>query len=224
MVFKIKSKWFKIISPEFATTQYNQRLIPFLKTEFKKGKAHPKAALIFRALSFKSPEQIRVVIIGQDPYPDATIANGLAFGVDKGVKLPSSLSNIFRELSRDLQTGTVCTNGDLTHWAEQGVLLLNRVLTVRAGEPGSHSGKGWESITDRIVSHLSQSDKPKVFILWGKKAQEVLPLIDTKRNKVVCSSHPSPLSAHNGFFGSRPFTKCNRALKDLGLEPIKWLK
>lgn len=220
MVFRIHNEWLKRISSEFSQ-EYFKTLIRFLKIEYRETTVFPKEADIFRALTVH-PDRIKVVILGQDPYHGQGQAHGYSFSVPTGIPLPPSLRNIYKELETD--TGDVnLGDGDLTPWVNQGVMLLNRVLTVEADKAGSHSGWGWESFTDKVISELSSGGKPKVFILWGNKAQEVLPLIDANRNRVICSAHPSPLSASKGFFGSKPFSKCNRALKELGHEPIRWL-
>ncbi len=161
------------------------------------------------------------MILGQDPYHEPGQAMGLAFSVRPGVRLPPSLRNIYKELESDLGLPAPA-NGDLSSWAEQGVLLLNTVLTVRAHQPGSHQKHGWEPFTDAVISALSEKREHLVFVLWGASAQSKLPLIDQKKHTVICSVHPAPLSAHQGFFGSRPFSAGNRALSARGIKPIDW--
>lgn len=185
---------------------------------------YPPSDKIFRALSFFNPHETKVVIIGQDPYHGEGQADGLAFSVAKGTKMPPSLNNICAELYDDL--GVERKNPDLSAWAKQGVLLLNTVLTVERGRPGSHNGYGWEIFTDTIIAKLAQV-KPLVFVLWGKKAQSKLPLIGRsgiREHRVIGSPHPSPLSAGNGFFGSKPFSQINDFLYQMGEEPIDWGK
>ena len=166
-------------------------------------------------------EKVKVVILGQDPYHGEGQANGLCFSVHKGIRIPPSLVNIYKELNSDLGC-TIPDNGDLTPWAKQGVLLLNTVLTVRAHEANSHRGIGWEEFTDACIKVLAEQDRPLVFILWGTPARRKKALIHNPKHLIVESPHPSPLSAHNGFFGSKPFSKTNAYLESVGLEPIDW--
>jgi uracil-DNA glycosylase len=176
---------------------------------------------IYAALHLTGYEDTKAVILGQDPYHGPGQAHGLSFSVKPGVPAPPSLQNIFKELHDDLGC-YIPNNGYLVKWAEQGVLLLNTVLTVRAHEANSHRGKGWEQFTDRVISLLNEREKPVVFILWGAPAQQKARFIDTSRHCVIRSPHPSPLSAHRGFFGSRPFSKANRFLREHGIEEIDW--
>jgi uracil-DNA glycosylase len=176
---------------------------------------------IFEALEKTPYEKVKVVILGQDPYHGMNQAHGLSFSVQPGVKIPPSLKNIYKELADDLGIPPV-THGYLTSWAEQGVLLLNTVLTVREGQAYSHRGKGWEQLTDAIIQKLNEREQPIVFILWGKPAQQKMTMIDTQKHIIIRSVHPSPLSAHRGFFGSKPFSKTNDALIALGETPINW--
>lgn len=178
----------------------------------------PKKDQIFRALETTPLHTVRVVILGQDPYHGEGQANGLAFSVNKGVELPPSLKNIFKELKDDL--GIENTNGDLTKWAQQGVLLLNSVLTTEKDKPGAHFGRGWETYTDTLIRQISDEKSGVIFLLWGKKAQEKKSLIDQDRHIILEASHPSPLSANESFFGCKHFSKVNELLKDLG--PIDW--
>ena len=192
-----------------------------LEKEKKLGKEiFPRTDNIFRALELVSPEDVKVVVVGQDPYHNINQANGLAFSVNKNNKITPSLKNIYREINRDLNSKTL-QNGDLTQIAKQGVLFLNSVLTVEAHKPGSHLNIGWQEITDSIISLLS-SEKNIVFMLWGNSAQLKEKFIDLNSNLVLKTSHPSPLSAYRGFIGSRPFSKCNKFLKSKGKKIIDW--
>lgn len=192
-----------------------------LEKEKKLGKEiFPRTDNIFRALELVSPEDVKVVVVGQDPYHNINQANGLAFSVNKNNTIPPSLKNIYREIKRDLNSKTL-QNGDLTQIAKQGVLFLNSVLTVEAHKPGSHLNIGWQEITDSIISLLS-SEKNIVFMLWGNFAQLKEKFIDLNSNLVLKTSHPSPLSAYRGFIGSRPFSKCNKFLKSKGKKIIDW--
>ena len=182
---------------------------------------YPPQDQVFRALQLTPPEAVRVVLIGQDPYHGPNQANGLAFSVNPGQALPPSLRNIFKELQSDLG-GDLRQNGDLSDWASQGVLLLNQVLTVAQGQANSHQAIGWQAWTQDLVRVVNDFDQSVIFLLWGKKAQALLPLIDQTRHKVIQSAHPSPLSAYRGFFGSRPFSQINQQLKASGEEPLAW--
>ena len=184
-------------------------------------KIHPDMYHIYEALELTPYEEVKVVILGQDPYHGENQAHGLSFSVQPGVKIPPSLRNIYKELYDDLGIAPV-QHGNLVSWAKQGVLLLNTVLTVREGQAYSHRGKGWERLTDTIIEKLNEREKPIVFILWGKPAQEKIKMIDKSRHIIITSPHPSPLSASRGFFGSKPFSKTNDALLALGEEPIDW--
>lgn len=197
------------------------RLAAFVACEMETHTVFPPAPHIFRALQEISPDQTRVVILGQDPYPTRGHAHGLAFSVHADTKLPRSLSNIFRELEDDLGMPAPA-NGDLSDWAKQGVLLLNAVLTVREGEAGSHRNQGWEHFTDAILASLNDSSDHLVFVLWGADAQKKKALLDAHRHTLLSSAHPSPLSARRGFWKSRPFTKINDALIQRGGAPIAW--
>ena len=176
---------------------------------------------IFKALELTPLENIKAVILGQDPYHGQGQANGLAFSVYKGVKIPPSLRNIFKELNTDLGI-EIPKHGDLTTWAKQGVLLLNSVLTVEKEKPASHKNIGWEEYTDNLISEISGKKEHVVFILWGKYAEGKISLIDTKKHIIISSPHPSPFSARKGFFGSKPFSRCNKWLIERHLEPIDW--
>jgi len=194
----------------------------FLAAERQTHTVYPPESDVFNALRLTPYAHARVLILGQDPYHDEGQAHGLAFSVRPGVKPPPSLVNIFKELHDDLGY-RVPNNGDLTPWAAQGVLLLNSVLTVRAHSPASHRGKGWEIFTDTIIRAVAAREDPIVFVLWGAFARKKRALIDTGRHTIVESAHPSPLSAHAGFFGSRPFSAINNALYDAGKNPVDWL-
>lgn len=175
---------------------------------------------MFRAFALTPYDQVRVVILGQDPYHGPGQAHGLAFSVPPGLIYPPSLRNVYAELEADL--GVSCSSGDLASWAEQGVLLLNTTLTVRQGEAGSHQGRGWERFTNAVIQALDRRERPMVFVLWGKAAQVKAGFIDSTRHKVLQAAHPSPLSATHGFFGSRPFSQANEALQQWGVPPVVW--
>ena len=189
--------------------------------EYKTQTIYPNMYNIFNALHYTSYANTKAVIIGQDPYHGPNQAHGLSFSVLPGVEPPPSLKNIFKELKNDLGC-PIPQSGSLEKWAEQGVLLLNSVLTVRAGQPNSHRGKGWEIFTDQVIKTLNERETPVIFLLWGKNAQEIQRLITNSRHYKILAPHPSPLSAHRGFFGSKPFSKTNRYLREIGLEEIDW--
>ncbi|WP_315037186.1 uracil-DNA glycosylase [uncultured Enterococcus sp.] len=200
---------------------YYQQLRAFLKQEYAQQKIHPAMDHIYEALKLTPYHDVKVVILGQDPYHGPHQAHGLSFSVQPGVKIPPSLRNIYKELADDLEIAPV-SHGYLVPWAQQGVLLLNTVLTVREGQAYSHHGHGWEQLTDTIIEKLNQREKPVIFVLWGKPAQKKAALLDTSKHIIITAPHPSPLSAHRGFFGSKPFSKINKALLALGEEPISW--
>ncbi|STD26026.1 uracil-DNA glycosylase [Enterococcus mundtii] len=216
----IHNSWQEVLADEFEKDYYQQLRI-FLKNEYATQKIHPDMYHVYEALELTPYEEVKVVILGQDPYHGANQAHGLSFSVQPGVKTPPSLVNIYKELKNDLGIEPV-HHGNLVTWAKQGVLLLNTVLTVREGQAYSHHGKGWEQLTDAIIEKLNERDKPIVFILWGKPAQEKMKMIDKSRHIIITAPHPSPLSAHRGFFGSKPFSKTNDALLALGETPIDW--
>ena len=197
-----------------------QELQKNLDFEYENFVVYPKREQLFRALELSPFEEVKVVIVGQDPYHGAGQASGLGFSVDKNTKLPPSLRNIFKELHSDI--GIERVSGDLESWARQGVLLLNSTLSVREASPGSHQFLGWERFTDKMLSLLSESKDHVIFVLWGAHAQKKLPLIDTTKHFVLQSVHPSPLSAYRGFFGSKVFSKINEDLTSRGLDPIDW--
>ncbi len=200
---------------------YFQNLTRFVAEERQKYTIYPPKGQTFTALELTPFEEVRVLILGQDPYHGPGQAHGLAFSVQPGVKPPPSLENMFKELHADIGC-PIPKTGSLIPWAKQGVLLLNAVLTVRARTANSHKDKGWEQFTDHIISLLSAREKPVIFVLWGAYARKKVKLIDRNLHVVIESAHPSPLSAHNGFFGSRPFSKINQALQAMGEEPIDW--
>ena len=214
--------WLHHLQSEFEAP-YMRELRAFLVDEMKKGKTiFPEPKLWFNALNTTPFEDVKVVVLGQDPYPTPGHAHGLCFSVRPDVRpLPKSLINIFTELKEDTGIDRF-HNGYLQGWAEQGVLLLNAVLTVEAGKPGSHQGKGWERFTDKIVEVLNEKKEGLVFVLWGSYAQKKGAVIDASKHLVLKSPHPSPLSAYRGFFGSRPFSKINAHLKSRGTAPIDW--
>ncbi|MBO1084850.1 MULTISPECIES: uracil-DNA glycosylase [Enterococcus] len=216
----IHNSWQEVLADEFEKDYYQQLRI-FLKNEYATRKIHPDMYHVYEALELTPYEEVKVVILGQDPYHGVNQAHGLSFSVQPGVKTPPSLVNIYKELKNDLGIEPV-SHGNLVTWAKQGVLLLNTVLTVREGQAYSHRGKGWEQLTDAIIEKLNERDKPIVFILWGKPAQEKMKMIDKSRHIIITAPHPSPLSAHRGFFGSKPFSKTNDALLALGETPIDW--
>lgn len=192
-----------------------------LKREYAEHTVYPEPNDIYNALHYTSYESVKVVILGQDPYHGPGQAHGLSFSVQPGVNPPPSLRNIFIELQNDIGAD-IPNHGSLVSWAKQGVLLLNTVLTVRRGQANSHKGKGWEQLTDSIIDVLNKRDKPVVFILWGRHAQMKKERIDTSKHFIIQSPHPSPFSARNGFFGSRPFSRANQYLEQIGDEPIDW--
>lgn len=220
MDVKLDQSWKDHLTEEFGKA-YFQELVAFVKEEYLKGKVFPPGPLILKALNDCPFDQVEVVILGQDPYHTPGVANGLAFSANKGMRIPPSLQNIYKELRNDLGVEPP-TSPDLTRWSKQGVLLLNATLTVRSGQAGSHQGKGWERLTDTIVKLLSDEKDNLVFILWGAYAQRKGELIDTEKHLVLKSAHPSPFSADRGFFGSKPFSKTNEYLKEHDKKVIEW--
>lgn len=216
----LKNDWAPLLEDEFRKPYY-LRLRQFLIEEYRTRTVYPDKYDIFNALHYTPYSEVKVVLLGQDPYHGPGQAHGLSFSVRPGIPAPPSLQNMLKELHDDLGC-RMPNNGCLIPWALQGVLLLNTVLTVRAGQANSHRGMGWETFTDRVISLLNERDRPVVFMLWGSHAQSKLSLIDTSRHPVICAPHPSPLSAHRGFFGSRPYSRANRYLLELGEEPIDW--
>ena len=212
--------WNPVLRSEL-TKPYWQQLTGFVADERRRGSVFPPEAEVFNALHLTPFAATRVVILGQDPYHGAKQAHGLCFSVRPGVAIPPSLANIYTELKADLGIATP-NHGNLEAWARQGVLLLNTTLTVRAGQANSHQGKGWEIFTDEVLRAVAAKPHRVVFLLWGAAARKKKSLVDLPRHTVIESAHPSPLSAHNGFFGSRPFSRTNAALVEAGLEPIDW--
>jgi uracil-DNA glycosylase len=218
---KIEESWKAKVGDEFQKP-YMQSLKGFLAEELKSGKTiYPKGADIFAAFNLTPFEKVKVVILGQDPYHGPGQAHGLSFSVKKGTAFPPSLQNIFKELVTDIGCPMPKT-GDLTPWAEQGVLLLNATLTVEKEKAGSHQNKGWEDFTNGVIKNLSENRSDLVFILWGSFAQKKSELIDSKKHLILKSPHPSPLSSYRGFFGSQPFSKTNAYLKSKGQKEINW--
>lgn len=216
----LKNDWASLLGEEFEKPYY-LKLRRFLVDEYNSRTIYPNMYDIYNALHYTPFEKTKVVILGQDPYHGPGQAHGLSFSVKPGVNPPPSLQNIFKELRDDLGCH-IPNNGCLTHWAKQGVLLLNTVLTVRKNKPNSHRGKGWETFTDQVIRTLNDRERPLVFILWGRNAQEKQQLMTGTRHFVIKSPHPSPFSANRGFFGSRPFSKANRFLQEIGSTPIDW--
>jgi len=218
---KLHPGWLQPLQDEF-TQPYMAELKRFLLSEKQQGKSiFPKGSNWFRALDLTPPEEVRVVILGQDPYHGPGQAHGLCFSVPNGVRPPPSLVNIYKELESDLGIKPAL-HGFLEHWAKQGVLLLNSVLTVEMGQAASHRDRGWERFTDRIIAEVNAREQPIVFMLWGSYAQKKAAFVDTERHFVLKAPHPSPLSAHSGFLGCRHFSKANAFLKERGLQPIDW--
>jgi len=216
----INESWKKYLEAEFEKPYFKQ-LERFVDNEYQEHEIYPPQELIFRAFNSCSFNQIKVVILGQDPYHGPKQANGLAFSVNDEMKFPPSLRNIYKEMNQDLNI-PISSKGNLEDWAKQGVLLINATLTVRANEAGSHQKKGWEEFTDAAIKALSEQREQLVFILWGSYAQKKGAQIDSTKHHIIKSAHPSPLSAHRGFFGSKPFSQTNKYLREQGLEPINW--
>ncbi|WP_144512067.1 uracil-DNA glycosylase [Bacillus sp. FJAT-22090] len=210
--------WKDVLGQEWEKP-YFVALQSFLDKEYAEQTIYPARTEIGSAFRVTPFDEVKVVFLGQDPYHGEGQAHGMSFSVKPGVRVPPSLRNMFKELSNDIGCD-IPSNGYLVKWAEQGVLLLNTVLTVRAGEANSHKGMGWETFTDVVIKKLSERDKPIIFVLWGKPAQSKIKLIDTKKHKILQAPHPSPLSAHRGFFGSKPYSKINAQLIAWGEKPI----
>lgn len=217
----LENEWNELLHGEFEK-EYYKNLRQFLITEYKTQTIYPNMYNIFNALKYTTYSNVKVVIIGQDPYHGPNQAHGLSFSVQKGVTPPPSLVNIFKEIKSDIGIDNLGKHGELTKWAEEGVLLLNTVLTVRAGQANSHKGKGWEQFTDSVISLLNKRDTPLVFMLWGANAKSKAVYITNPKHLVLTSAHPSPLSAYNGFFGNHHFSKANAFLHQNGLEEIDW--
>lgn len=221
---ELSASWHQVLEKELALP-YFKELVEFIEREYRSGiQVYPPKNLVFNALNSTSYEAVKVVIVGQDPYHGPGQAHGLAFSVNDGVPLPPSLRNIYKELESDLNI-PASSNGSLQKWADQGVLLLNATLTVQAGKPLSHFKKGWERFTDAVVRSLGAREDPVIFVLWGKSAESKMKVLSEeqkKRHYFFVSSHPSPLSAYQGFLGCRHFSKINSCLKSLGKLPINW--
>lgn len=216
----VNNSWNLFLENEFKK-EYFVELANFLKEQYKNKIVYPKREEVFSAFAYQGIEDIKVVIVGQDPYHQPNQAHGLSFSVKPGIALPPSLRNILQELVDDVQI-PMPTNGYLVPWAKQGVMLLNAVLTVEYNKPTSHQNKGWEVFSDQVIETLNSQSNPIVFILWGKNAQQKLPLITEKKHLVITNVHPSPLSAHRGFFKSKPFSKTNDFLIKHNRKPIDW--
>lgn len=216
----IGNSWDTILAEEFKS-EYYLKLREFLKREYATQTIYPDMYDIFNALKYTAYEDVKVVMIGQDPYHGPGQAHGLCFSVKRGVMPPPSLQNIFKELQNDVGF-RIPNNGELTDWTKQGVMLLNTVLTVRAGQANSHKGQGWEQLTDAVISKLNEREKPIVFMLWGRNAKDKQRLITNRAHLVLTAAHPSPLSAYNGFFGCRHFSRANEFLIKTGQQPIDW--
>lgn len=219
MDVKIERSWLKQLEGEFEK-EYFRNLATFVKDQYKSKKIFPPPSKIFSAFEYTPFDNVKVVILGQDPYHQPNQANGLSFSVSSGITLPPSLRNIFKELKND--TDVDRKDGDLSNWAKQGVLMLNATLTVQANIAGSHQNKGWEKFTDYVISILNEKKENLVFILWGAYAKRKGEIIDRSRHLVIESAHPSPFAADRGFFGSKPFSRTNEYLKSKGLKPIEW--
>lgn len=219
-MIKISEEWDEILGEEFSSPNY-LKLREFLKTEYSNHTVFPSMYDIFNSMKYTPFDKVKVVLLGQDPYHNEGQAMGLSFSVPKGIPVPPSLVNMYKELNAELGV-PIKNSGDLTGWAKQGVLLLNTVLTVRAHQANSHKGKGWEFFTDGIIKKISDKKEHVVFLLWGGNARSKKPLIDTKKHLILECAHPSPLSAYNGFFGCGHFIKTNEYLKSFGLQPIDW--
>ena len=217
---EIESSWKALLQENFNNDSFLS-LKKFLKNEKSSQTIYPPGKEIFTAFNKTPFENVKVVIIGQDPYHGQDQAHGLCFSVPQGIKSPPSLVNIFKEMQSDIGT-SIPNHGNLEKWAKEGVLLLNATLTVRAGQAGSHQGKGWEEFTNTVISKLSSNKQNLVFLLWGKFAQEKSILIDDKRHYILKAAHPSPFSAHNGFFGCKHFSKTNDYLVEHGMSPVNW--
>lgn len=216
----LKNDWQSLLEDEFKKDYY-LKLRRFLINEYKTKAIHPDMYDIFNALHYTEYKAVKVVILGQDPYHGSNQAHGLSFSVKQGVPAPPSLINIYKELNSDLGC-YIPNNGYLKKWADQGVMLLNTVLTVREGQANSHKNAGWEQFTDKVISLLNYREEPIVFILWGRNAQSKLNIINNTKHYIIKSVHPSPLSANGGFFGSKPFSKTNNFLVSIGKAPIDW--
>lgn len=217
---KIHPSWLKVLEQEFSK-EYFEKLVEFVKQEYSSTTVYPEGKNIFRAFEMCPFDQVKVVILGQDPYHGPGQANGLCFSVHEGIPLPPSLQNIYKEISSDLGI-PIPASGDLDRWAKQGVLLLNATLTVRANQAGSHQKKGWEQFTDAVVKTISDQKQNVVFLLWGRYAQVKGKVIDPMKHHILEAPHPSPFSVHSGFFGCKHFSKTNQYLRSIGEKEIDW--
>ncbi|MGO4110161.1 uracil-DNA glycosylase [Paenibacillus sp. YAF4_2] len=220
MEFQLNNDWAELLQPEMDEPYFKQMAVQ-LDELYQTKTVYPKFEHIFNALQYTPYEQTRVVLIGQDPYHGPGQAHGLSFSVQKGIAIPPSLRNIYKELKEDIGC-LIPQHGSLQTWARQGVLLLNTVLTVEEGQPNSHQKIGWERFTNRVIQLLNERDKPVVFLLWGKHAQDKAAFIDADKHPVIASAHPSPLAARRGFFGSKPFSNVNEQLRLIGSKEIDW--
>ena len=220
MDVKIENSWKQALAAEFVKPYFEQ-LTQFVRSEYHRTTVYPPGKEIFAAFDATPFDQVKVVIIGQDPYHGVGQANGLCFSVRDGVELPPSLLNIYKELHDDLGV-PIPVSGDLSRWARQGVLLLNSTLTVRAHEAASHQGRGWEQFTDAIIQAVNEQDRAVVYMLWGRPAQSKIPMLDNLKHLILKAPHPSPLSAYRGFFGCKHFSQANEFLVQNGMEPIDW--
>ncbi len=220
MDVKIEPSWKQKLATEFEQP-YFQALTTFVRQEYQTTTVYPPPGEIFNAFAHTPFEAVRVVLLGQDPYHGPNQAHGLCFSVRDGVRQPPSLQNIFKEIHADVGS-PIPISGNLERWADQGVFLLNATLTVRAGQAGSHQGKGWETFTDAVIKLLSDEKEHLVFLLWGNYARQKSTLIDSKKHLILQAPHPSPFSAHNGFFGCKHFSKTNTYLTEQGFTPIEW--
>lgn len=219
-ISQITGQWAVALEPEYQKP-YFRNLLETINEEYRNMTVYPAEEDVFSAYLQTPLEAVKVVILGQDPYHEPGQAHGLSFSVRDGVKLPPSLQNIFKELKADIGC-SMPLSGDLTEWAKQGVLLLNTVLTVRAHEANSHKGYGWEMFTDATIRAVASQERPVVFILWGSQAREKKKMITNPKHLIIESAHPSPLSAYRGFFGSRPFSRCNEYLEANGIKAVDW--
>jgi len=217
----IEKSWGQVMQEYFSSDNFHN-LSDFIRKEYISKKIYPKPQDIFKAFWLTPFDKVRVVILGQDPYHGPMQAEGLSFSVQPGVKVPPSLQNIYKEIESDLEIKKDFTNGHLESWAKQGVFLLNAILTVVANSPASHQGKGWEEFTDEVIQTISDKKEHVVFILWGNFARSKKSLIDESKHLIIESPHPSPFSANSGFFGSKPFSKCNDYLEKHGEKKIEW--
>lgn len=216
----IDNDWLESIKPEFQKPYYKE-LYDFVKNEYSETIIYPPSDEIFNAFHFTPLSKVKVLLLGQDPYHNVNQAHGLSFSVKPGQDIPPSLQNIYKELNDDLGC-YIPNNGYLKKWADQGVLLLNTVLTVRAHEANSHKGRGWEQFTDAVISAVNAQDRPIVYLLWGAPAQKKIPMLTNPKHLILKAPHPSPLSAYRGFLGCKHFSQCNEFLVKNGIEPIDW--